>query len=288
MFTAKIENSKNNILELTQNESNFQVVSIEGLNPPNAQINRSTVFGIDGSKYNSARLQERNIVITLKLNGDVEENRLNLYRFFRTTDWCKFHYKNEHRNVHIEGYIETVECSLFTSAEIMQISIICPDPYFKDAQTIVDDISKALGKFKFPFAINVNEPVEISTIDNSRITDVFNDSESESGVIIEADIRGNVNTLEIRNTETGEAIKLTHTFIANDKIIINTNKGEKSVKLIRAGVESNIFTSLSKASKFFQLQLGDNYFSYVVNGSPTDDEELVHIIFRHYTMYRGV
>ena len=71
MFTLKIENIKNTILELTQNESNYQILSVKGLNPPNAQINRSTIAGLDGSKCNSSKLEERNIVITLKLNGDI-------------------------------------------------------------------------------------------------------------------------------------------------------------------------------------------------------------------------
>lgn len=286
MFTAKIENAKNNILELTQNESNFQVVSIEGLNPPNAQINRSTAVGLDGSKYNSARLQERNIVITLKLNGNIEENRLNLYRYFSTKGWCKFYYKNEHRNVFIEGYIETVECDLFTKAEIMQISILCPYPYFKDAQIIVDDISKALAAFKFPFAINITAPIPFSTIDTSKLTNVYNDSESETGVIIEISLLGNVNKIQVVCVTTGERFTINYNFEANDKVVINTNRGEKSITLIRDGVETNIFTSIVKGSTFFQLGIGDNYFSYLVDSGLND--ELITIVFKHYFLYGGV
>ena len=100
MFTLKIENIKNNILELTQNENKYQVLSVKGLNPPNAQINRSTVAGLDGSKFNSSKLEERNIVITLKLNGEIETNRIDLYKFFNTKQWCKIYYKNESRDVY--------------------------------------------------------------------------------------------------------------------------------------------------------------------------------------------
>lgn len=94
--------------------------------------------------------------------------------------------------------------------------------------------------------------------------------------------------MQIRNTQTGERITLNYSFIKGDKIIINTNKGKKSIKLIRNGVESNIFTSMQKGSTFFQLSIGDNYFSYLVNGSSLDEEELVYIIFKHFTLYRGV
>lgn len=201
MFECKIENKRNNIITLTQNESNFQIYNIEGLNPPKAQINVSKIAGIDGSKFNSAKLEERNIVIYIKLNGDVEANRLYLYSFFPTKEWCKFYYKNGARNVYIEGYVETVEVTSFTNNEIMQVSILCPAPYFKAMDEIIDDISKAIGLFEFPFAINENAAIPFSTIDNSKITDVYNTSEVETGVIVEVNIRGNVNSLEIKNTQ---------------------------------------------------------------------------------------
>ena len=76
MFKCEIENINHEILTLTQNESEYQVMSITGLNPPNAQINRSTVAGMDGTKFNSSKLNERAITIILKLNGDVEKTRI--------------------------------------------------------------------------------------------------------------------------------------------------------------------------------------------------------------------
>lgn len=286
MFECKIENTKNNVLTLTQNESNFQIYDIEGLNPPKAQINISKIAGVDGGKFNSSKLEERNLVIYIKLNGNVEENRLRLYSFFNTREWCKFYYRNGSRDVYIEGYVETCEVSLFSSNEIMQVSIVCPNPYFKAIDEIVDDISKALAEFEFPFSINTNDPIPISSIDTSRITNVYNDSESETGVTVEIEVLGNISSLEIRNVSSGDSLKLNYSFIENDKVIINTNIGEKSVKLVRGGITYNIFTSITKNSKFFQLSIGDNFFSYLANDGASDD--LIQIRFKHYTLYRGV
>lgn len=286
MFVAKIENTKNQILTLTQDESRFQVYSIQGLNPPKAAINFSKVAGLDGGKFNSAKLDERNIVIYIKLNGDVEANRIYLYTFFNTKEWCKFYYKNGSRDVYIEGYVETAECDLFTNNEIMQISIICPNPYFKAMQEIVDDISKAIGAFKFPFSINISNPIPFSTIDTTKITNVYNDSETETGVTIEVDISNTINNLLIRNVSTGETFRLNYHFIENDKVIIDTNKGQKSITLIRDAIRYNIFTSIVKGSTFFQLAIGDNFFSYLADNGANDDS--IHITFKHYTLYRGV
>lgn len=41
MYTLKIENSKGDTVELTNQEANYQIVKIEGLNPPNATINKT-------------------------------------------------------------------------------------------------------------------------------------------------------------------------------------------------------------------------------------------------------
>lgn len=288
MYKCEIENSKKNIITLTQNESNYQIINIEGLNPPNAQINLSTIAGLDGAKFNSSILETRNIVIYVKLNGEIEKNRINLYNYVPTKDWCKFYYENENRNVYIDCYVESVEVNPFSNNEIMQISLICPQPYFKDLDEIISDISKVLNAFKFPFSINENEPIPISIIENNRITNVYNNSESETGLIITVEVLGKVNKILIRNTGTGDTFTINNTdgFIAGDTITINTNKGEKSVTLSRNGAVNNLFGKLVFGSIFFQLSIGDNLFSYLIDNGANDDK--VHVNFKHRTIYRGV
>ena len=284
MFICKVENTRNNVLTLTQDEDNFQVLKITGLNPPKAQINTTKMATLDGKKFNSSTLNERNIVITVKLNGDVEKNRIRLYSFFRPKEWCKFYYKNSSRNVFIEAYTENVECDLFTNDEVMQISLLCPEPYFKDVQEIIDDISKILSKFEFPFSID-EDGIEFSTLDTSKITNVHNSSEMDTGVIIDIDIYSHVEKLLIKNTSTGETLTLNYQFQSNDKVIINTNKGHKSIKLIRNAETINIFSAIERSSAFFQLNIGDNFFSYLVDDGENDS--FVHIVFRRNTLYGG-
>ncbi len=284
MFICKVENTRNNILTLTQNEDNFQVLKITGLNPPKAQINTTKMATLDGKKFNSSTLNERNIVITVKLNGDVEKNRIRLYSFFRPKEWCKFYYKNSSRNVFIEAYTENVECDLFTNKEVMQISLLCPEPYFKDVQEIIDDISKILSKFEFPFSID-EDGIEFSTLDTSKITNVHNSSEMDTGVIVDIDIYSHIEKLLIKNTSTGETLTLNYQFQSNDKVTINTNKGHKSIKLIRNAETINIFSAIEKGSTFFRLNIGDNFFSYLADDGENDS--FVHIVFKRNTLYGG-
>ena len=286
MYEASIENASGNVYILTGDEPVYQVVDIRGLNPPSAQLNTTNIVGLDGALYNSARLNTRELVLTIKINGDVEKNRLNLYRYFVTKEWCRFSYKNESLDVFIEGYVENVECDLFTNAETAQVAILCPDPYFKSQEEFSVDASSVSELFTFPFTIEIDDPVVISELEVSRVTNVYNDTATESGVYIDIEVDANVSDIQIRNTETGEQIELQYAFHSGARIQINTYKGQKKVLLTRAGATTNIFPAVQMGSVFFQLHPGDNLFTYQVDAGTQNQS--VFIVFRHRSLYRGV
>lgn len=286
MFVLKVENNNGHVLRLTQNEEEYQVIGIDGLNPPVSQINTSTISGVDGASFNSSKLQTRNIVITVKINGDIEKNRIRLYKYFRNKQYCKIYFQNGTRNVYIEGYVEALEVSQFTNDERAQISIICPNPYFKDMETIVQNISKIVKRFTFPFSINEDEPIPFSELELEKVTNVINDSESETGLIINAKFIGRVNKLEIRNVDNGQSFVINYQFIKDDKLVVNCNKGSKSIILTREAVEYNLIPYMQKGSVFFQLGIGDNNFSFLADEGI--DDMLVDINFKYYKAYTGV
>lgn len=286
MFTLKIENAKGSVLELTHNEENYQVADITGLNPPNANINTSNYANGDGSSFNSSRIPNREIVITVYINGDIQKNRLELYKHFRNKEWCKIYFEDDERNVFIEGYVQAFEVPRFVQKQVAQISILCPNPYFKDIDTIVQSISKSIKRFTFPFSINIDKPIAFSTIELEKITNIINDSESETGLIINVLFMGTVNKLEIRNIDTGKNFIIDYEFNKNDKLVINCNRGSKSVILTREAVEYNLIPYVRKGATFFQLGIGDNKFSFLADEGAND--MLVDINFKYYKVYLGV
>lgn len=286
MFSLKVENAKGAILELTNDETNFQVTNVEGLNPPNATINTSDFANGDGSSFNSSKIPNREIVITVYINGDVQTNRLTLYQYFRNKNWCKIYYTDDQRDVYIEGYVQAFEVPIFTQKQVAQISILCPDPYFKDIETIVQSISKALKKFTFPFSINIGHPISFSEIELEKVTNVINESESETGLIVNVTFMGRVDKLEIRNIDTGQNFIIDYNFMANDKLVINCNRGSKSVILTRDAVEYNLIPYVRSGSTFFQLGVGDNNFSFLADDGTSDMS--VDIQFKYYKVYLGV
>ena len=287
MFTARLRNSRNSEIVLTGRETEYQIISIKGLNPPSAHLNTSNVAGLDGAIYNSGRLNTRNIVITARINGNVESNRQILYDYCPTKEKVRFFFKNENRDVYIDGYVDSVECDLFTNNERMQISIICPQPYFVDTANTEVEGSSLTKLFTFPFSIDLGSPIPFSEYVFDDDVNLFNDSSNEIGMIIEAYMRSNVSSLIIRNTGTGESLTLSYAFQAEDRVTIDTIKGQKSITLLRDGIYYNLFSALQAGSRFFQLVSGDNFFNYIVDGNITNNPE-VDLTFTYNKMYRGV
>ena len=116
-------------------ESGFAVQSISGLGPSKADINTTEISTNDGSLYNSARVNSRNIVMSLKLmfNPQIEDTRHNSYKYFPIKKRVTLLIETDNRICETYGYVESNEPDIFSSDETTQISIVCPDPYFYSA-----------------------------------------------------------------------------------------------------------------------------------------------------------
>ena len=282
MFTLKIENRFGDILELTHNK-NYIVTEVKGLNPPKAKVNFSDIAGMNGSLFNSAKAEVRNLVLTVLPQTPVEKNRLALYRFAQVAQWCKIYYSNGSVDVQIEGYVETVEGSLFSKTQSLQISIVCPQPYFEELHEIHNDISSLISNVEFPFAIEA-EGIEFSYINHDVLSTVTNVGDVETGIIVEITARGEVvNPVIYDNTSRG-SIALNITLAEREQIVINTNSGSRSVKLISGTGETNIIDKLKPNPQWFTLQPGENIFSYDAESGV----DLMSIVFRHRTKFGGV
>ena len=178
MYTLKIENTNGEIFELTHDFSDYYVTKVEGLTPPATTINTAKAGIIDGTFFNSASVEERNIVISLTINGDIEANRQKLYRIFPRKTACTVYFKNANRDVKIQGYVETIEADLFSKREKAQISIICPRPYFEDLATIYAELAATLAMFEFPFAIEEDNLIPFSEATDYPIAEIMNEGDA--------------------------------------------------------------------------------------------------------------
>lgn len=259
MYALSVENEKGEALTLTGSEK-YDVVEITGLTTPAAAVNVSEIASVDGATFIGSRVGTRNIVITLNIKPPVEENRIALYRYFRAKRYVKIRYKNDHREVFTEGYVESFENNLFGMVQQPQISVICPDPFWRDVVDTKAVFSDLTALFEFPFSIAA-EGVEFSRIE--RMTSTYiNIGEVASGAVIRLHAAAEVVNPTFYNSTTNEFLGLTVTMQAGDIIIINTNAGYKSVTLTRSGTVTNLISSRQNGSKWVQFEPGTNQLSY--------------------------
>ena len=286
MYTLIVENEKGEQLELTHNEHKFVIGSIDGLTPPSAELSFVDNLG-DGAEFKHERTGKRNIVINMNITGNVEDNRIELYKYIRNGKYIKLYFKNGRRNVWIEGRVEKLEIDQFSMKTSCQISILCPSPWWSDIQEIINSINTVKGNFYFPFY--TVEPIPFSTYETIQILNLVNSGDIASGMTIEVFARGSITNIKIFNRETAEYIGLgceerPFTLQAGDRVVITTYVNNKKVKLIRNAEEINVFNDLTPDSTFLQVGAGDNVFTYTADSG----NEYIDIIFKHYSQYEGV
>lgn len=293
MFELKIENANGNIVDLNDG-IRYEVISANGFTPPSASIFTSKSPNRKGLKYNGSTLNERAIVIQVKLHGDVEQSRNALYDWVDPEQYAKIYYRNNTKNVFCEGYVEVCDIELFTDNEVVNIEILCPDPYLKDLQEIATEITNLQKQFTFPFAIShnstyavskrkpksemitaddvdiydeietqtmlVNSGVSFSTLKENNITTVFN-SGAETGARFIIRCRGDVSNILIFNDK--DKFRINRSFTDGWTIIIDTEGSPKTCKGYQPdGVEVNLMRYIGANPAWFSLKKGNNRFGF--------------------------
>lgn len=266
--------------------SGFIITAITGLGPGKANINTTEISTNDGSLYNSSRVPNRNIVISLRYlgNDSIEDVRQMSYKYFPIKKKLRLLIETDNRLAEIDGYVESNEPEIFSKEEGADISIICPYPFFYSAdgdgmQTTV--FSGVEPLFEFPFSNeSLSDPLlEMGEIHNRTDNVVIYNGDVETGIIITIHAMGEASGITIYNTLTREIMEIdtdkiaTLTgsgIIAGDDIIISTVKGDKYAKLIRAGDEINVLNCMDKNTDWFQLSKGDNVFVYTAETGTTN------------------
>lgn len=264
--------------------SGLIIDNIEGMGPPQANINANEVATMDGGIFTSARMQERNLVISLSMMFDplIEDSRLRVYRYFPIKKPVSIEIMTDRRHAICYGYVESVEPNIFTDHETAQVSIICPDPYFYELEQSIYVFSGVNPLFEFPFS---NESLTDSLIEFGEVRDDNRSTleylgDVDTGILITCHVMSgsvenltlwNVNTRERMNIDTNKITKLTGIqFGQGDDIIINTKTGEKSIQLLHDGKYYNIISCVNKDADWFKLTAGFNTFTFTADFGESD------------------
>lgn len=177
----------------------IQVREITGLDPVKASVNVSPFGSVDGSAYVGSDVVSRNIVLTLRPNPDwddwtYEALRRLIYSYFMPKRPTRLDFESsEVPPVTISGIVEAVEVNHFSNDPEMQVSVICPDPYF----TAIDPLSV------YGNAVRPGDPGELAPI-------ITYEGSVEAGMYVQISQNSGANPTKlgvvVNNPTTGEIV----------------------------------------------------------------------------------
>ena len=236
------------------------IESISGLGA-DYEVTTSKNSGQDGENYTGATASKRNIVMVL----DVPKRRMDdvkdrLYSFFQPRSVGILYYYSGNIARKTRYYVESIEPEESGLVRTITISLICPDPKWYALTDNLTELAVWEGLIEWP--IEIIEPFEVTRKANSLIGNVHNGSAVPMGLTVTFRASGTVVNPSLYDVNRQLLMQVNTTMHAGDQIVITTADGNKRVKLISGGVESNINNLMAYPPHWLQAQQGDSLFRY--------------------------
>jgi hypothetical protein len=223
----------------------IQFLSADGLGPVKADLANTSYANVDGVLTTGKSVGARNIVFTFGLNpkppNTVQYIRSWVYNACSPKSLVRISFTTTSVPVYIYGIVESCEPVLFSKNPEVQVSILCPDPYFK--ALFSQTLTGSLGAWK-TFSYYGTAPAGF-------VLEVERSAESYSDLTFYNQIGYNV---------WGETITYQFRAVASGlppsvKYVLNTKNGEKSFTLYDG---TNLMRAVAGGSKWFKLYPGQN------------------------------
>lgn len=232
--------------------SKFPIAFIDGLGPVDSEISTSKYAIVCGEHFEGSRVNMRNIVITLDLKPDyssgesVEQLRSELYTYFAPKHEVNLEFKSNYGPDRvINGWVESFEAPLFVQDPAVQISVLCPDPYYKASE-------------EKTASVTIQMP-------NGYMT-VMNDGDISNGVVIQASINMSAEgPLHIQNYSTQDQ-SLQETRFSNfpggaTSFRYDSRSGQKAI--VQTSPSSrDLISMMDVKSDWIQIRPGENRIGF--------------------------
>lgn len=263
----------------------YQIRDIDGLGPVAATISTSnSTFG-DGGAIQGARSGMRSITFRFGLNPDYTTNqsvqslRTRLMKLMGPAQQIvMIFYSDDHLPVRIDGTVETNEPGIFTDDPEIVVSVLCPNPYFRDI-----NFQTVTAKPEDDYWAEI----EYTGTAQSGFTAVLTlPQNAPLGVVIAFSSRSFTGPLN-------PYISVRYPLLAGDVVTINTTRGQRSITYRRgSGFPVTITGSMTDESSWVQLvpsslDVEVNWLIAQINGT----DPVVNITNAAYTFaarYRGL
>lgn len=272
-------------------KSGFLIQDIDGITPGDADISLTELSSTDGSIYNSARMPNRVISITIapliSSKDSIETLRQRLYRYFPLKNKVTLTFYTDNRTSQISGYVESNSADIFSENETITVSINCPSPFFRKPTNSIVELSNIENLFEFVYE-NPDFSYETNSDKNTLFGEfrdreeniIVYDGDHDTGIEVMIDITEDPGTFlesdrltlynETHGVDKYFSIDVSYLMDAigrelqaGDKIVINTKTGAKNAYVVlNNGSIVNILNCVALDSDWFGLVFGENRFSF--------------------------
>lgn len=125
----------------------FFLVSVDGIYTVSNNVVTSENTMVDGSTYQGSTTKQRNIVITAQMERDYQANRDLLYKCFKPKSTGLFTYIEGGETRVIDYKVEGIDIDEAGVVRNFSISLLCPDPFFRDLEDISVSMASWTGLF---------------------------------------------------------------------------------------------------------------------------------------------
>lgn len=277
IYTIIATNAKGDSVELDLANpwaGGIAVTGASGLGPAEGTINTVNFATSDGALFNSSRIKSRDIELNLKfLGSDIEAVRHKLLRYFRVKHPITLDFITDYRHTYITGHVEKNEIDIFSNSEGSDLTIVCPNPFFRLRDPVKGKNSvrftTSTPSFEFEFQDpNSDSPTLIfGEMTATGETVVVYEGDADASTIVDIQFLGPASGVKLYNTTTQTRINidtneisrlLGSTIRAGDRLSISSGVGDKYVKAYRDGNVYNALSALDKDSDWIFLTPGDN------------------------------
>ncbi len=243
----------------------FFLVSLDGVYSMKNDVHTSQNAMTDGSSYDGETLEQRNIVITANIRRNYRKNRDHLARVFQKGAEGTFYHTEDGETRRIRYHVEGIEIEEKGVLRPAVISLICPDPYFKDDEATHIEMAGWESCWEFPCEIP-EAGMEFGTWIRESIKVVDNNSTTSIGITMTIMAEDTVKNPSVMNVTTGETLKLLCTMLPGDQIVITTEQGNIDVVLYRDGKKTDYNYTVDEDNEgYIQLEPGRNHINYTAD-----------------------
>ena len=277
IYTIVATNDKGDSVELDLANpwaGGIAVTGASGLGPADGTINTVNFATSDGALFNSSRIKSRDIELNLKfLGSDIEAVRHRLLRYFRVKHPITLDFITDYRHTYITGHVEKNEINIFSKEEGADITIVCPNPFFrlrdpaKGKNSVRFTTSTPSFEFEFQDPDTDSPTLIFGEMTSTGETVVIYEGDADASTVVDIQFLGPATGVKLYNTTTQTRINidtneiarlLGSTIRAGDRLSISSGVGDKYVRAYRDGRLYNALSALDKDSDWIFLTPGDN------------------------------